>query len=215
MPLLSLLCHNLQQRSGSSFLGKTYFLGRVHCWLGRSPAQNFGTEMQQATSQGRPLPTEAIWMKTLSQAWRKRKGREVGVGAERVGGRQGCFRRGHGACTHQAHPAPVPGPSGSPLLSGNCPLMKWANSLLWWKVSVNVLGQVSVGTRKDDPTKLEALVATARAHWHISERLPTGQIIKTLLQRDKEHPRPAPRRAGLYIAAWVGCKGMSWLKALF
>lgn len=96
MPLLSLLCHNLQQRSGSSFLGKTYFLGRVHCWLGRSPAQNFGTEMQQATSQGRPLPTEAIWMKTLSQAWRKRKGREVGVGAERVGGRQGCFRRGHG-----------------------------------------------------------------------------------------------------------------------
>lgn len=56
-------------------------------------------------------------------------------------------------------------------------------------------------TEKMTTWALEALIAAARAHWHISEHLPTGQIIRTLPQRDKEHPAPAPRRVGLFIAA--------------
>lgn len=70
-----------------------------------------------------------------------------------------------------------------------------------WKVSVSITGQVSAGTREADHTGVEVLTAAAGAHWHISESLPTGRMIRTLLPRDKECRSPAPRRAGLYIAA--------------
>lgn len=49
---------------------------------------------------------------------------------------------------------------------------------------------------------LEAPVAATRAHWRGSERLPTGRMIRTLLQRDKERPDPAPRGAALYSSLW-------------
>ena len=44
---------------------------------------------------------------------------------------------------------------------------------------------------------LEALVAAARAHWHIPERLPTGHIMRTLLPRDKERLIQPLERQGL------------------
>lgn len=41
-----------------------------------------------------------------------------------------------------------------------------------------------------------------------------GQAIRVLLHRDKARSAAALGRAGfLYIAAGVGCRGMSWLKA--
>lgn len=69
----------------AKLLGREATSATVHCQLGRRPAQNSGTETQQATSHGRPLPADTIWKETLSQALRKRKGREVGWGLREQG----------------------------------------------------------------------------------------------------------------------------------
>lgn len=79
----------------------------------------FWNRDRQATSHGRPLPAEAIWMKKiLSQALMKRKEREVREGAEDVGLKHSCFGRGtltmelvcaghtgHSCHTHPAQPS--------------------------------------------------------------------------------------------------------------
>lgn len=92
-------------------------------------------------------------MKTLSQAIRKRKGREVRVGAKRVGDRHGCFSRGHRPQSLQGPDTPITRarPIRFLLAAGQLPSNDTNKRFPIWRVLVRVVSQVSVGTREDDP----------------------------------------------------------------
>lgn len=76
------------------------------------------------------------------------------------------------------------------------PSNKTSTGLPILKVSVGVVAKPQREQEKMTTWGLEAPIAVARAHRYISERLPTGQIIRTLLQRDKERPdQPSEGRA--------------------